>query len=169
MSDSIAKNHSANHHDVQNSGSMLMRDPKPVGNMLWAVLFCFAAIFGFHGCSDVNNVSTPNNAPVANAGPDIGSVTPGAVITLNGSASFDLNSNPLTYSWTLLSKPAGSAAALANPTSATPTFTVDRAGDYTIRLIVNDGTVDSAPDSVTISTSNVPPVANAGPDRKSVV
>ena len=34
-----------------------------------------------------------------------------------------------------------------------PTFMVDvsGAGDYLVQLIVNDGTVDSAPDTVTIS------------------
>ena len=59
---------------------------------------------------------------------------------MNGSASSDPNGNPLTYSWTFLSKPAGSAAVLKNPTSVTPTFTVDREGDYVVQLIVNDGT-----------------------------
>jgi Putative Ig domain len=41
-----------------------MRDFKPAGNMLWAVLFCFAATVGFNGCSDVSNVSAPP-APAA--------------------------------------------------------------------------------------------------------
>jgi hypothetical protein len=36
-----------------------MCDLKPAGNMLWAVLFFFAATFGFNGCGDVNNVSGP--------------------------------------------------------------------------------------------------------------
>jgi hypothetical protein len=142
-----------------------MRDRKPAGNMLWAVLFVFAATFGFNGCGDVNNLTTPNGAPVANAGPDLGSIPPGTVITLNGSASTDPNGDPLTYSWTFLSKPAGSAAVLANPTSVTPTFTVDFAGDYVVQLIVNDGTANSAPDSAIFSTNNVAPVANAGPDQ----
>ncbi len=109
--------------------------------------------------------STTNVAPVANAGPDQGGITPGSLVTLDGSASSDGDGDPLTYSWTLLSKPAGSAAVLANPTSVTPSFTVDLAGDYTAQLIVNDGTVDSAPDSVIITSGNVAPVANAGPDQ----
>ena len=153
-------------HTVQNRESMLMRDRKPAGNMLWAVLFFFAATFGFNGCGNVNDVEgTPTGAPIANAGPDLGSVIPGTSITLNGSASFDPNGDPLTYSWTLLTKPAGSAAVLANPTSVSPTFTVDLAGDYEVQLIVNDGTVSSVPDSAIISTTNVAPVANAGPDQ----
>jgi hypothetical protein len=114
-------------------------------------LFFFAATFGFNGCSDVNNVSTP--APVANAGPDLGNIPPGTLVTLNGSASSDANGDPLTFSWSLTSTPFGSAAVLANPKAALTTFTVDQAGDYVAQLIVNDGTVNSAPDSVII-TSN---------------
>ncbi|HEX7092040.1 MAG TPA: PKD domain-containing protein [Nitrospiraceae bacterium] len=134
---------------------------------LWTVLcFILAALF-LNGCGNVNDVSVPNDAPVANAGPDLGSLISGTRITLNGSASTDSNGTPLTYSWTWLSKPAGSAAVLANPTSGTPTLTVDRVGDYVVQLIVNDGTVNSAPDSAIISTNNVAPVANAGPDQGS--
>jgi hypothetical protein len=153
------------HHNVQNRESLLMRDRKPARNMLWAALFFFAATFGFNGCGNVNDVATSNDAPVANAGPDLGSIISGTRITLNGGASTDANGDPLTYGWTLLSKPAGSAAVLANPTSVTPSFTVDLAGDYVVRLIVNDGTENSAPDTATFSTNNVAPVAKAGPDQ----
>jgi hypothetical protein len=110
--------------------------------------------------------SVGNVAPVANAGPDQ-SVAPGAVVTLNGSASSDANGNPLTYSWAFTSRPAGSSAALSNATVANPTFTADVAGAYVLNLVVNDGQVNSAPDTVTITASvgNVAPVANAGPDQ----
>jgi hypothetical protein len=146
-----------------------MRDLKPIGNMLWAVLFVFAATFGFNGCGNVNDVAVPNNTPVANAGPDLGSIVSGTVITLNGSASSDPNGDPLTYSWSFTKKPAGSTAVLKNPTSVTPSFTVDRAGDFVVQLIVNDGTSNSAPDTVLITSNNVAPVANAGPDLGNIV
>jgi len=107
-----------------------------------------------------------NTAPVANAGPDQ-SVQAGAVVTLNGSGSTDADQNPLTYDWSFVSVPTGSAAALSNPTAAKPTFIADKAGVYVIQLIVNDGTVNSTPDTVTITaaTGNTAPVANAGPDQ----
>ena len=109
-------------------------------------------------------ISTVNVAPMANAGPDQGGKAPGSIITLNGSVSTDANGDPLTYSWSL-STPTGSGAVLSSPTIVNPTFTVDRAGTYTAQLIVNDGTLDSAPNTVNISTVNVAPVANAGPDQ----
>ena len=111
--------------------------------------------------------SSNNVMPVANAGPDQGGKAPGSLITLNGRASSDANGDPLTYNWSL-SAPAGSTAALVNPTTVSPTFIVDRDGDYVAQLIVNDGTVNSTPDSVIISSDNVRPVANAGPDQSNI-
>ena len=37
------------------------------------------------------------------------------------------------------------------------------------QLIVNDGLADSQPDTVTITTENSPPVADAGPNQTSDV
>jgi hypothetical protein len=44
----------------------------------------------------------------------------------------------------------------------TPTFTPDKGGAFTIQLIVNDGTVNSAADTMTINVTNRAPTANAG-------
>ena len=76
----------------------------------------------------------------------------------------------MANSWTLPTRPAGSTAALTNPTTVNPTFTPDAAGVYIAQLVVNDGTQNSAPASVTITATatpaqNLPPVANAGPDQ----
>jgi YD repeat-containing protein len=109
-------------------------------------------------------ISTRNTAPVAHAGPDQ-SAKVSAIVTLDGSGSSDVDGNALTYAWTLPSKPAGSAATLSNPTTVSPTFTLDQAGPYEAQLIVNDGQVNSAADRVTITTENSPPVANAGLDQ----
>ncbi len=120
---------------------------------------------GGTGTDTVDVVTTQaNRPPVANAGPDQSVVASQAVL-LDGSGSSDPDANPLTYRWTLLTRPAGSAATLSGATTVTPQFTADRAGDFVAQLIVNDGFVDSAPDTVVISTSNTRPVANAGPDQ----
>ena len=107
---------------------------------------------------------TGNSAPVANAGPDQ-TVLCGAQVYLDGSKSTDADGDALTYKWSTVSKPAGSAAILSGPSAVKPTFVVDKPGTYVAQLIVNDGKVDSVPDTVSISTENSKPVANAGPDQ----
>ncbi|MCL4502161.1 MAG: PKD domain-containing protein [Deltaproteobacteria bacterium] len=121
-----------------------------------------------HGAAstpDSVTISTQNSPPVANAGP-AQTVSPGALVTLDGSGSSDPNGDTLTYAWSFTSKPTGSTATLSGSTTVHPTFTADKAGSYVVRLIVTDsqGTA-SNPDSVTISTQNSPPVANAGPNQ----
>ncbi len=46
-----------------------------------------------------------------------------------------------------------------------PSFGLDLSGNYVAQLIVNDGTSDSEPDTVTVSTENTIPVADAGDDQ----
>ena len=105
---------------------------------------------------------------VARAGPDQ-TTSVGNTVTLNGSASSDVDGNPLTFAWSITSRPAGSAAVLSNPAAVMPTFVADVSGRYVAQLIVNDGTVNSMPDTVVINTGNSPPVASAGPDRTVIV
>jgi RHS repeat-associated protein len=113
---------------------------------------------------DTVSISTKNSPPVANAGPDQ-TVFVTQAVTLDGSGSSDVDGDPLTFAWSFTSRPAGSAAALSDPAAVRPSFTVDKSGSYVVQLIVNDGTVSSSPDSVTITTQNSPPIANAGPDQ----
>jgi hypothetical protein len=49
-----------------------------------------------------------------------------------------------------------------------PTFVVDVVGTYAIQLIVNDGFVDSDPESMNVVTGNFLPIADAGGDRSSL-
>ena len=109
-------------------------------------------------------ISTTDVAPVANAGPNQ-TVLVGATVSLNGSGSSDLSGNPITFAWSFVSLPTGSSAVLSNPTSITPSFKADRVGSYMVQLIVNDGILPSAPATVTITTNDVAPVANAGPNQ----
>ena len=102
-------------------------------------------------------------APIAAAGPDQINVPLGSVVSLDGSGSSDPDGDPLTFAWKFLVRPAGSAAVLTAPTSATPTFTADRNGSYQIQLTVTAGG-QTATDTVTVTTLNRPPVANAGVD-----
>ena len=111
--------------------------------------------------------SVANSAPVANAGAAQNVVT-GTIVTLDASASSDANSDPLTYAWTLTSKPEGSTAALSSTTSAKPTITADKTGTYVASLAVNDGKVNSSnigTVSITAAVANIAPVANAGSNQ----
>ncbi len=110
------------------------------------------------------SITTLNTVPVANAGPD-NSVFVTNTVTLDGSGSSDVDGNILSYSWAFTSIPIGSNATLSDTTSVNPTFTVDVSGTYDIGLTVNDGTVDSTVETVTITTLNSAPVADAGPDN----
>jgi len=116
---------------------------------------------------DTVTITAVNAAPVAHAGPDQTSPR-GTTVPLDGSLSGDADGGVLTYHWTLQEVPAGSAAALDDAASATPTFVADVAGIYVARLVVNDGYLDSEPDTVTATAeqrgANTPPVADAGPD-----
>ncbi len=85
-----------------------------------------------------------NHPPVADAGPNQSAIQREEVC-FDGTSSSDADNDPLTYSWTLTSWPAGSTAELDNPTVDKPCLTTDLPGTYKVSLIVNDGTVDSAP------------------------
>ncbi len=106
-------------------------------------------------------VSTTHTAPVANAGAGQ-TVAVGSTATLNGSGSTDPDGNSLTYTWTLIARPAGSNTTLTGANTISPSFVVDQPGSYTAQLIVSDSFTSSTPSTVVINTENTPPVANAG-------
>jgi len=98
--------------------------------------------------------ASSNQAPVANAGSNQ-SVSSGAVVNLNGSASTDPEGAALTFQWT---QTAGPTVSLSSATSATPSFaapTVSVATDLTFTLAVSDGLLQSTA-SVTISVQPLP-------------
>jgi len=113
---------------------------------------------------DTVSITTQNSPPVADAGPDQ-TVFVGDTVQLDGSGSSDVDGDLLAFTWTFVSRPIGSNAVISDNTAVMPTFVVDAPGTYVLQLIVNDGTEDSAPDTVSITTQNSPPVADAGPDQ----
>lgn len=117
---------------------------------------------------DTVRISTSNSAPIANAGPDQ-TVALGSLVQLDGSASSDPDGDALSYAWALTSLPASSTATLSNATSGSPTFVVDRPGNYVVSLTVSDGVIASAADLTVVATQNSAPVANAGEDRAAFV
>ncbi len=88
--------------------------------------------------------------PVANAGPDQLHNFP-VNVTLDGSASFDPDGDPLTYSWTQV---AGAAVSLSGADTVNPTFTAT-GGNYVFRLTVQDPYGNADTDEVTITVIGV--------------
>ncbi len=90
------------------------------------------------------------------------SVAVGAEVALDGGASSDPNGLPLQYSWRVADAPTGSTAAIHAADAAKAWLAPDVAGDYTIELVVSDGTLTSAPATATFSAgpcgANVPVV-----------
>ena len=115
----------------------------------WGVVDAFAAL---------NYISEPNSPPVADAsGPYTGNED--AAVIFDGSYSFDSDDDPLTYKWDFGDGSTGAGLA--------PTHTYIAGGGYTVTLVVNDGKVNSTPDTTTayISEINDSPVADAGPEQ----
>jgi len=108
-----------------------------------------------------------NEVPVADAGEDQ-TVDEGVLVYLDGSGSYDDDSDVLLYSWT-----APDGVTLDDPTAVNPSFTApllstNEAVDLVFILVVDDqiggARVSSAPDEVTITVLNInqAPVADAG-------
>lgn len=111
-------------------------------------------------------VVSGNAPPVAMAGPNQ-AVKMGTAVTLDGTGSYDPDHNtPLAFLWQMVSKPSGSAATLSDSGGPTPSFVADNSGTYVISLVVKDSSgLESEPTETIVSTTNTPPVAEAGPDQ----
>ena len=142
--------------------------------------FVFSLIFGISACGgsggssgdDSDNGSgtgggSTNTIPVANAGADQ-NVSSGAEVSLDGSGSSDADGDSLTYQWSIDSAPNDSNAMLTIETNIMTSLTPDVVGTYIIQLVVNDGTGDSSPDTISVfvdAAVNTAPIANAGEDQ----
>ncbi len=106
------------------------------------------------------SVHNVNRRPVANAGGGQ-SVAQNVLVSLDASASFDLDGDALTYTW---SQTAGPMVALnlANPIH--PSFNSGLGASLSFSLVVSDGYSLSDPASVNIlvNSPDHPPIANAG-------
>ena len=108
--------------------------------------------------------ATASDIPVAVAGADI-TAEDCTNVTLDGSASYDPNEQPLTYLWDLETRPADSNATVdtfADRESGSTTFYPDTEGPYTVSLSVYDGSGWSVPDHLTITATERSTTASRG-------
>ncbi|MCK4640724.1 MAG: hypothetical protein KAU06_05260, partial [Candidatus Marinimicrobia bacterium] len=111
----------------------------------------FEKYFMYRGVVLTDEVVT-NNPPTAYAGSDQ-VVNEGTIVQLDGSGSSDPESQSLTYTWT-----APSVITLSDDNVVDPTFTapdVDLMEKFEFILVVNDGELDSEPDTVYVTVQNV--------------
>ncbi len=102
-----------------------------------------------------NRVIVLNTIPVADAGGPY-TLQKNRVLTLDGSRSTDGDADTLSYAWDL-----GDGN---STTGVQPTHTYALGGVYSITLTLNDGEVNSAPATTTVTVINHAPVASgAGP------
>ena len=94
-------------------------------------------------------ITSDNNPPVAEAGDTIMVDLALGHITLDGTASYDPDEDPLLYSWTIIQQPSDNATLDSN-TSPTPIFYYYQPGKYLLGLKVFDGEVWSPEDILTV-------------------
>lgn len=112
------------------------------------------------GIASITKTSENNTAPTANAGTDQTAVVSAAVVTLDGLGSTDTDAgDALTYAWTQTSGTTVTLSDNNTTTAVQPTFTAptlsigDAAATLVFSLTVNDGTVDSTADTVSITVN----------------
>jgi hypothetical protein len=79
--------------------------------------------------------------------------TVGETVPLDGSASSDGNSDPLTFQWSFRSRPDGSSVAIQGASDTLASFVPDKPGLYELELRVDDGFQGSDIATVTIATA----------------
>jgi hypothetical protein len=114
-------------------------------------------------------ITTTNSIPIAEAGPDQSVTIIGTIIQLDGTQSYDVDGDNITYEWSFVSLPTGSSTSLVGASTTTPTFIADVNGTYEAQLIVSDPFSQSLPDTVIVSFENIKPAANAGASQSVVV
>jgi PKD repeat protein len=119
--------------------------------------------------STMDVMTTPmvdSGSPVTDTGPSetvtanaaSGSIYLGQIAQLDSSSSSAVPPSPIAYAWAIVSAPAGSVVATASiigANSAKPSFTPDKAGDYSVKVTATAAGVSNAK-TVTITVVAAP-------------
>jgi hypothetical protein len=113
----------------------------------------------------ITDIAAKCRDPNAQPGPSR-IVKAGTSVQLDGSSSFDILQDSITFNWTLTSKPLNSNATLIAPDTSRPYFTTDIAGQYVISLTVsNDLLVGSPRQAIIVAKDDVEPPSISNPYR----
>jgi hypothetical protein len=133
--------------DGRNTARPTFRAPEPRQRLRFELVVNDGAV---ESAPDEVIVDIRNHAPVANAGQNV-TVDLDRNVTLNGSG-MDLDGDPLTYTWRQLR---GRQIQLSDLHDPRATFRSPNADtEIELELVVDDGFVRSAPDTVTIRVNN---------------
>lgn len=109
-----------------------------------------------NGCTETSQVQVKVETPAADAGSDINlclyDMTP-----IGGNPAVSMGLPPYTYDWT-------PSTGLSDPTLANPEASPTTTTQYTVVVTDANGCISNA-SSMTITVSNIYPVADAGPDQ----
>ena len=107
-------------------------------------------------------LTTIDTTTPVNAGSNTVSGTTGYLMSLSGAGSSNPDGTPLTYAWTLVSRPAASAASLDSATGPFAQMTPDVLGDYVVKLVITAPSGIASSYVTTISVKNRRPIASIG-------
>lgn len=103
--------------------------------------------------TSTNIIPEFSSVPTANAGTDrVGMKN--VTLALNGTGSFDMDGDVLTYKWIVASKPVNSTVSFSSTTVVSPQITCSLPGAYVIQLEVEDPDGNKDTDTVEISIVN---------------
>lgn len=122
-------------------------------NMLWSGIISRDLVKQVASNGASNSIPKASIASSAN-------VTTGTIVTLDGSSSSDVDGDSLSYQWSFISIPAGSATVLVNDSLVTSAFTPDINGTYILQLIVNDGQINSSAVTATVISETQTSILN---------
>ena len=134
-----------------------------------------AAILALGGCGGGGSSPPPpappppNRAPVADAGSDLTQSIEPSPVTLDGSNSSDPDDDDLTFSWELQEQPDTADTQLENASGAQTSFVARVPGEYVFGLEVSDPDGLSSSDTVTVTLTNEPPVAEISAVERSAL
>ena len=145
-----------------------------VGPVAQTLTFELTVSDGLAGARDTVDVvvENVNHPPTANAGSNQ-TVNEGTLVTLDGRASSDPDSDPLSYTW---SQTSGTPVTLSGAATATPTFTAPPQPSHaqetlSFRLVVDDGLGGTASASVNVTVLDVdaPPACGLAQAKPAVL